>query len=65
MKRYLTPLKETIIVKHYNMTSTYLLFTVYLTLHLICQFEALQIQQQIKILDVKNMKKWGYNYMIE
>ena len=34
-----------------------------LTLHLICQFRGLPIQQQIRY-DVKNMDKWGYNYLI-
>ena len=34
-----------------------------LTLYLICQFLAFQIQHQIKY-DVKNMNKWGYNYLI-
>ena len=37
-----------------------------LTLYLICQFQALPIQQQINLrYDVKNMDKSGYNYLIE
>ena len=35
-----------------------------LTLYLICEFQALSIQQQIKIW-CKKMDKWGYKYLIE
>ena len=35
-----------------------------LTLYLTCQFLALLIQQQIKIIyNVKNIDKWGYNFL--